>query len=452
MANRWSCNVTGSPANDGLTALTPKANPYEHTPTDGDTFRTKGTGIPYDRPGFRAVLDLGGRQGMEVCDWDGFPKPVFTHTGAGVGFGRCIWIGDAGPGMNIVRRLIVQDTVEAGMGSPGADGVNLTVDECELYRIGMAHTSLNGASLCLGATTAVESLIIRRSIMRECGSTNIFAHVNGDFEVGYCTVTKPGIASPGVNLGDCIACADSSPSFYWVHHNTLNHADKDSKHCIQQSGPTTGRARFEFNTLLGPKGFGVGNTHKTVHSEMFTELLCNRIITGGFAVELKGGGDIVGNGILINGVGAWGFNQGPIYSENVLASLTRILHNTIILVADGSGLHSAISIFDGEDGQVHNNVIEGFAVGIRRHASSVTESHNCIRGATDEVTDHNLTPIATGTGTITDDPMIGYDFMPAIVSPCVGTGTPIPGFLDLTGIPFMALPTMGCREVRRRIA
>lgn len=453
--NRWSCNVTGSAGNSGTNPLEPKANPFEHTAVSGDVFRTRGTDRPYDRPGYPFVLDTTGLEGIEICDWDGYDRPMFTHTGAGVGYGTCIRLGGGGPGRNVVRRVEMRDTIEGGIGGGGA-GVNVLIDDVGFSNIGVTQTSIvTGAAICFGASNAVESLIVRRHRIDGAGWPGVFGNVIGTYEVAFGLVKRVGLAgSPLHNSGDCVE-AGIAPAIYHVHHNVLDHSDKDSKQAVQQSGPGSEDenklAIIEHNTLLGPVGTGAGISHKTIYLQMRALVQYNRIVTGGFAVQLKGGGDIIGNGIMINGVGAHGSNQGPIHSENVNKTLTRILHNTIIRVADASGAHSAISVYDGEDAEIHNNVVEGFEVGIRAHAKAVRESYNCIRGTKTPVTDQYLNPRAVGAGTITESPMIGYDFMPALISPCIGAGLRIPGLFDLEGVPFMDAPTMGCREVLRRL-
>lgn len=452
MTNRYTDNVSGSDSNDGLTLLTPKQNLHAHTGTNGDVHYIKGTNVPYNRDSSSFVLDWTALDGVHILRWPGYDKPIITHTN-GLGFGRAIGVGAGGPAMNIVEGLIIQDTTDGGIGSIGATGANLTVLDCELYNIGLGQDSISlGGGISIGSTNAIESLIVRNCVIENTGRPNIYGNVTGEFEVGYCSLHNPGVAAPEDNTGDNVQSAQA-PALYWVHHNVMTH-QKNSKHLIQQSGGTTGLALIEFNDLTGP--LGVGDTHKSIYLEMPYRVLSNRIHTGGFAMNLKAGGLVVGNGILINGPGAWGSNQGSILIENDLDTTCDIDHNTIILLSDGSGAYSAISTYFDDTkgtGRIRNNIILGaWTAGIRRHSTAWSESYNCIHGATTPVKDESLGTLSNGTGTITTDPMVDNEFLPSLVSPVIGTGTPISGYTDLKNIRYTALPTMGCREVKRRLS
>jgi hypothetical protein len=447
MSNLWTDNVGGNDSNDGLSSSTPKKTITAHSPVDGDTLILKGTGTAYDnQPGDAYTIPWQGFANATIKRWDGFPKPVVTQT-YGQGFGRAIGVGSGGAGSVLVSGIIVQDTLEGGLGSPGSAGSVVTVDNCEFYRCGMTNDNVAiGACICIGATTTIDSLYVTNSILTDCGRSNIFCHASGTFEIYNNTISNPGASSPGVNQGDCIAIADVTPSVLWVHNNTVIHP-KNSKQCVLQSGGSlSGTATIEYNTFTG--AVGTGSSHKTVYCDMPAIVRSNRITTGGMAIELTGGGEIYANDVIINGDGWLGGTLPAIYGDNTTGSGTTIKNNNLTIQSGGTNFGSGIGCFESASltGAIANNIVIGaWPVGIRRHHTLVSEDHNDIFGATQPVADESSGALATGTGTITTDPQLDVNGYPQVTSPVFHAGTSV-SFKDLNGMTFNSSPSMGARE------
>ncbi len=440
MTSRFSNNVAGSSGNDGLTILTPKLYPWEHTTANGDVHYVVGTDTAYDRVNADIGLNLSARSDIQVIGI-GSTKPVWKHTQAvPSGYGRIITYGT---GRNVCKNIIFRDSTEGGIGGSGAASRNL-VEDCEFYDIGLTNDQVVlGGAISFGTSAAVAELRVLRTIVRRTGKGSVYGQVTDLQEVAWCDLDEPGLADAG-NTGDNIMCIGDC-NLYHVHHNRLRQP-KNAKQCVQHSGGTSGLAVIEDNEMIGPSG--IVTAHNTIYVELPAVVRRNRLRTGGVGILLKAASDVSGNLVIVDGTGYGGGSLGAIFIENVVGGASSICNNTVrLLEGGGADMEVAIAMWHGDSGTIQNNaVIGGWVRGIRRHDSATTESYNAFDGPATAVADQAEDPIDAGEYAVTSALQLASDYRPAATSPLRGAGLHLGYRLDLNGRLRRNPPSIGAVE------
>lgn len=429
MAIRYSDNVNGSAANNGTSALTPKADPTEHTTSNGDIHYIKGTGVPYSMGAANNLgLNLSSKSNITVQAWPGYDKPIITHTYAGGGSPRALFF-DAGD--NVAEDLIFMDCEGGAISTNGAAGASLTVRRCEGYRIGMGRASSTGTFIGAGYSTTIDRVLIEDCIGESCGDDSVFLKASQQVKIINSTFRFPSAFN---SLGDCIqvegACADFLVQNCYLENN------KDAKQGAIQSNGTSGFTRYIGNTFVGPTG--TVSNFQSCYSDQPALIAGNLFRTKRIAILIKGGGVITGNLILFSGE-----STEAIYDENVVGGSSLIVNNTIVLADGVTNTAEAIDKKDNTTSRVHNNIIVGaWAQGMLLHSSAATESHNYVYGATYFALNESFAQRTPGTGSSTNDPLLDANYRPTADSPCIAAGTRIADVVlkdfygkDITDVP-----------------
>jgi hypothetical protein len=394
-----SISSAASAANDGLTPLTPKRLPSDHTISSGDEVWIKGGGPDYLMPATPIPCQWSSVLNGVVQRWPGTPKPVIRHTDPG-NLGTQARVFALGSGGNwTVRGLIFRNCAGAcaNMNTGAGTGI-LTIEGNEAYDVGKTfYASASGYLTAFGAggTSPLAEVYAYNNIVDDVGSDIMWFRATTKAEFAYNRLTNPSMLD---SLGDCLqifeACTD-----LWVHHNYFDHRAVDSKQCFIQSGGTGGVTRFEDNEVLGYESAS-SQGHTAVYSDQ--TLLCrrNRIRVGASGIYYGANGSRIYGNVIEYGGGRT--NVGAIWGATITD--LRVHNNTIFRVLPGadSGEAAIRSTTSNAGIMTYNNIIGNFTRGIRRGASSL-EANNCFYNVTTPVAD------SAGTGSLSPVNQINVD-------------------------------------------
>jgi hypothetical protein len=385
-----SISSAASAANDGLTPLTPKRLPSDHTISSGDEVWIKGGGPDYVMPATPIPCQWSSVLNGVVQGWPGTPKPVIRHPDPG-DLGTQARVFAVGNGGNwTVRNLIFRGCAGAcaQMGAGASTGI-FRIEGNEAYNCGKTYyASASGylTTFSAGGTSALAEVYVFNNIVDDSGSDIMWFRAANKGEVAYNRLTRPSVLD---NLGDCLqffqACTD-----LWVHHNYFDHRNKDSKQCFIQEGATGGVTRFEDNEVYGFEGEG-STLHTAVYGEQLLIARRNKIRTYASAIYYATNGTRIHGNVIEYGGGR--ASNGAIWGTTITD--LRVHNNTIFRVLPGadSGEAAIRSTASNAGIMTYNNIIGNFTRGIRRGASSL-ESNNCFYNVTTPVAD------AAGTGSL----------------------------------------------------
>lgn len=394
-----SISAAQSAANNGLTPLTPKRLPSDHTIVSGDEVWLKGGGPDYVMPATAIPCNWVSVLNGAVLGWPGTPKPVVRHPNVGdLGTqARVFRLGDGG-------NWTVQDIIFrncggacANMNAGGGTGI-LTVRGVEVYNCGTVfYPSASGylTNIGAGGTSALAEVYMFDSVFDGAGSDQCFFRASNRIEVAHNTFRNPSLNDDqGDNLQIFESCTD-----LWVHHNFFDHRNRDSKQCFIQSLGFAGVTRFEHNEVQGWQG-EVSAQHNAVYSDQ--RLICrsNYIKTTASAVYYGTAGTRVHGNVIEMGGGR--LNTGGVWGATVVD--VRVFNNTMLKTIPGTDVGDAAIRSTTSNATIvsRNNIIVGFRRGIRRGALSV-EENNCIFGAENAVVNASAVGIAQ-TSPVSVDP------------------------------------------------
>lgn len=434
-------NVNGSAGNPGTSELAPKDIPQNLTLADGDTVIIKGTNVPYAITGAFG-WNLVARSNLTIQRWDGFQKPVLTSAASNNDITSSRLIG-APIGTSRIAGLIFQSAFRGAIVSSSAStGAALTVEDCEGYDIGVGlwgADQTDGNSLGAGFLILTQSggnryanVTVRRNKVLRAGRS--ICHINADTLVlaennEFRFPSQIPTVAGDTNHGDCIIVPVACTRIE-ILRNKLDHSNKDSKHCFNQSTSTSGTILVDDNDMFGPLGTAVTQC-KMVYTDAPAVITRNRIYTGGMAVDAGVGSALRHNGITVSGSGRGGTSAGDLERGIVaLRGASSAAENNTVAFEPGVTVIAGISYSEGtpSSGQLRNNAIVALngatiRAGIKRSTSGVTENYNFLpASATNAVVDESALPLTQGANSSTADPMVSSDARPRIGSPLLTGG------------------------------
>jgi hypothetical protein len=439
-----SISAAQSTANTGLSPLSPKRLPSDHTISSGDEVWLKGGGPDYIMPAAAIPCQWSSILNGAVRRWPGTPKPVVRHPDPGdLGTqGRVFALGSGGNWT--VEGIVFNGCAAAcaNMNTGSGTGI-LTLLNNEVYNCSMTYyASASGymTAFAAGGTSALAEVYAIGNVIDGTGSDQMWFRATNKAEVAYNTLLNPSLLDA---LGDNIQFFESCTDL-WVHHNYIDHKNVDSKQAFIQSLGFSGTTRFEDNMVRGFVGSGSSELHTAVYSDQ--KLLCRRnyIESATSSIYYGTNGTVIEANVIRGGNGRT--NTGHIWGATITD--LRIEHNLLIKAFGSADTGEAAIRSTTSSASIitRNNIIDGFQRGIRRGASSVESNNLFWNVATPVIDSAGSTPLSAVNPVLLnpmyrdrDRPWIGLS--PG--SPVRGAGTYIQGARDRFGRKYGVRPNIG---------
>jgi hypothetical protein len=321
-------------------------------------------------------------------------------------------------------------------------GTHFNVIHCYVHDVRNTSTPTGAVGIQIFGDNAK----VLHNVIRDMGDDGLY--VEGDsVELAYNDISECSVDSTG---GDCIQMADTfmSSSNPWVHHNTLDHTNVDTKQCFiitsgSAGGPSSGGI-VEHNIMRGYEGAA---THKAAYVGSPSMTLRNNRISGGIrSVDLDSnatGAKCYSNVIT---------NSGTVENTNcivVTANDQQVYNNTIINTS-GAGANVTYGVQQSSSYTgvtVQNNAVQGWKYGVRVHSTNpATEDHNQYYKNTVNKVNNSLTEQALGTGSADGDPQLSPTYRPLPGSTLIAAGTHLGYTRDIDGAQRSNPPAIGALE------
>ena len=307
-------------------------------------------------------------------------------------------------------------------------GSSIIIERCVVHNV----LNSNGSAGACGIKGFADNSILRNNVVYDMGDDGVYWE-GDNVEIAYNQIFK---VSQNAIGGDCIQLADTyqSTSNFWVHHNTLDHSDRDYKQCFivtsgGAGGPSSG-GRFEFNRCVG---FDGAAENKPVYVDSASVVVRGNVISGGIrSIDLptnSNGAIVTGN--VIRNAGNVANTTGVIfYADNI-----QIENNTIIgqVGTTPTVTTVALSHFNAGDTGcvVKNNIVTGWNYGLRYNTSAgLIEQYNNFSDNTNNTVNNSYLPVSSDA---TDTNYSAWDYITSDSSlkpgdnPLATSGTYVPG-------------------------
>ena len=329
----------------------------------------------------------------------------------------------------------------AAYGSNDTLDLFITVEECEILDTGIT----NGVAAPKSIEIIGRDAVLFNSIVSGSGDDCVTGR--GKRLVGMNNViSRPSLDT---NNGDCFhtGYTGSETDGLILMYNDLDHTNKDTKHCVVNSGATDNpRGIIAYNRC---RAFVGGTVGMSIYVETGSMLVMANGCSGGKvgigAINSSVGAGqhlLIGNGIRDTSYAGMETGWGATNVTDVIMANNSLLN---------TGTYGVASNAQQETVAIINNIIKGCGKGIWRFNAAQTESNNCIHGATvqNSVTGGSATTVATPhvTDILADPLMNPLTYELAANSPCIGAGAgtkywgtkPRPSGLDGEPFPDVAI-------------
>jgi len=367
------------------------------------------------------------------------PKPIVTITAAST----FAW-NFQGDGVHTIRNLnFLNCTTNAnggviGSGLVAASSVNASI---ELYAC-----DFNGINANAIRFSGINAASASRCVVKFCNFDDIGEDCiyGGAFyyEVGYCRMTRISMLT---TTGDGVGLTGTNPTLAWVHHNYIDHSDRDTKHCIIIDAATAdaGLGIIEDNTLIGFGNSGTeAGAHTIINGDAKMIVRRNVIYSAGIAINLAGNASEVHSNLLI-------VSNSRAASKNIIAVVASncdVRGNTLVASSPLSASTNGVIQASGESGNtVRNNVFVSIPVAVK---SDVTPNQVVSNNAMWNVTTPymGVSVPFSGTDDVTTDPLLTADYKPTQSSPLVAAGTHLGYRRDIEGKQRQNPPCIGAYD------
>jgi len=435
-----------SPVNGAGTSTDPK-NTWT-TPGNGDVIRFK-RGTTFVRT---SQLSLSTFTSLTLEAWynsDGTddttqPKPVITLNLISGTSG----INVQGAGVHIFRNIVFRDFFDRNnpgttlvngvtLGTQGTYGVDPGVSAefwyCEFYNITGNAANYNGNNSASTPTLAADRMRVMHCIFDNIGGDCIFGQAK-DCEIAYNKMTRMSMLN---ETGDGVGLLFFNPTKCWIHHNYIDHRDKDFKHCIIVDGVDgSGNCLVEDNTLLGFGTVGINL------AECKGTIRRNYIETSGIGIACNVDGTIIKNNFLMVN----DFRPDNSATVGLLTSNSLVDGNTF-LCKTKKAVVAVVETGTGRSGNTfRNNLIIGAEIGYKRGAgSSETRSNNAFVNTTSPYVDSSLAALSLATNDVID-PALTKQVFPSSTSTIKDTGLFLETTTDFLGNIRHNPPSIGAYE------
>jgi hypothetical protein len=294
-------------------------------------------------------------------------------------------------------------------GSTNTNDISIIVQNCYLHDNSGAFNGLDLRG---------QNCKVLNCIIDNIGSDGVWLDCN-NAEVGYCTISNPSVND---NNGDCLQFSGTSGNIY-VHHNTLDHRNKDSKHCLIVSTMTAGYTGgvIEYNTCLAYVGATVnkpifiGSKNLIVRSNIFKDGFNNTI--SGEGTDNSNGTKVYGN-MFLNQVS---YNL-DCYGVTSALTGVKVYNNTFIRSL--TTLSNIRNNYNSNEISFTNNILVGSNYGLEIRSLD-THSYNLFYNQTTyPIFNAQLGAQVTVPGdSLNTNPLLDSGYYPTSTSPAIAAGT-----------------------------
>jgi hypothetical protein len=335
------------------------------------------------------------------------PKAKINGSDAG----KCITINTLGAYITI--RGFELYSADTGVNKTLGAGTNVVVEDCVIHdcNIGVSIGGHNCAVRdCVIYTVNMDGVFVS-------GGENIRVTGNTIYDVSTTTA-----------VGDGIQVADTASyncSGITIEDNEITMTRPYKQAIIVQTalGSSVGGS-IARNVTRHVSGSVSGDT-KNIYVGVPNVRVVGNVVTGGNGgIWCESANAVVSGNIVIA-------DDGMEYGILVDESTSYIVNNTLIgAMGVGIATGGTTTRF------VHNNILRGPVIGLSKGASGTTDSYNAYFDVG--------TTNASGTGDVTEDPLLDASYRPRSDSPCVGAGIHIPGACHFGGKRMSVVsPTIG---------